>query len=225
MALLTAVNQTKYTPDLSILNVTGTTVDYAWSAMPGSQPLTGNNTVFIWQTAQQMIPSYPPVQPSRAVSSNNEDGSDQFSGLQITNEAYLIGYGVGPDIANICMLAAIPAGATSSNDAVSVLPDLTVTVVGSTSISYSYTMPDGTRPGSDGDWVGLWKGQSESSLWTTPPTWSRQVTSTEPAGNGSFTNVQVLRGTKYTLGYFKGGWSATTKPKQSTLACSSTIDN
>ena len=213
--------QTKYQPTFSLTNVTGTTIDYAWETMPGNLPKTNGNTAFLWQTSAQQVPSAAPIQ-SQAVGSDNEDGSDQFGSLQVTEEAYLVAYAVGGEVANIVMLAMVPAGADVASQ--TVVPDVTITFVGSTSISFSYAMPPGTQPGADGDWVGIWQGVGESALYASPPMGMQPIAGGSPSGNGAFTGIQVLRGTQYTIGYFKGGWDPK-KPTQTTLACSTSVGN
>jgi len=211
--------QTKYQPTFSLTNVTGTTIDYAWETMPGNLPETYGNTVFLWQTAAQQVPSTAPAK-SQAVGSDDEDGSDQFGELQLTEESYLVAYAVGGKVANIVMLAMVPAAGETASQIV--VPDVMITFVGSTSISFSYEMPPGTQPGVDGDWVGIWEGVGESALYASPPMGIQAIDEGSPSGEGAFRGIEVLRDTKYTIGYFKGGWDPK-KPTQTTLACSASI--
>jgi hypothetical protein len=93
---------------------------------------------------------------------------------------------------------------------------------GTDSVLFTYAMPNGTTPNSDGDWAGLWKGQPESQLYKTKPTWFIPISSDDPQSSDGFENVTIVRQTEYTIGYFKGGYDKTS-PKQTTLACSVTF--
>lgn len=218
-----SVNQTLIQPSISIDDVTKDQIDYSWNTMPGNQPQTNSNTLFLWQTASLQVPTGDKPLQTHTVGSNNEQGSDTFGDLSVGVTAYLIGYAVGTDVANVCMLVLIPAVSDAADKATTAIPKISFKTVGATSISYSYAMPEGTQPASDGDWVGLWQGVGEAVLYATPPFAQQQVNSSSNTGDGSFTNITVERGTEYTLGYFKGGWSAKTAPNQATLACASSF--
>jgi hypothetical protein len=209
---------TGLTTKVSVLAIAGNALPYEFHTMPGNQPNKNGNTVFLWQTSTNAIPSNPP-QNSAAVPENRPDGSDSIK-VQVTTDAYLLGYATGGDIKNCCATAFLPA--SGGGDPVSTTPSVTTWVIGSSSVSFNYALPGGTRPQSDGDWAGLWQGQGESGLYTVPPTWFVPIGQNDPVSNGAFTNVSVLRGTQYTIGYFKGGYDKT-QPKQSTLACSVTF--
>jgi hypothetical protein len=222
MPVTTLIAQTQYATGFTVPDggVQGNSIQYDWSTMPGNQPQTNANAVFLWQTRAQMIPSTAP-QSTQPVGSNAEDGSDSFSGLTVTTESYLIGYGVGADVANICATVFIPT--LGGGDPVPQEPSVSLGVMGPTSLSFLYALPQGTNPAANGDWAGLWEGQGESALYSLPPTWSVPINSAQPSDNGAFTNIALKRNTVYTVGYFKGGYSKT-KPKQTTLACSTTFN-
>src|ERR1700761_9291206 len=103
MAVSTLIAQTQYATGFTVPagGVLGDSIAYDYSTMPGNQPQTNADTVFLWQTGAQMIPATSP-QSTQAVGSNSEDGSDSFSDLTVTTDSYLIGFGVGADVANIC---------------------------------------------------------------------------------------------------------------------------
>jgi hypothetical protein len=200
--------------------VTGTQITFDYDSMPANQPSTYANTVFIWQTASQSIPINTQPKASWSVPTNQPNGSNVFTGLAVTSESYLLGYAVGPKVANICATVFVPV--LGQGNPISQSPNATVINVGPTSLSFSYTMPQGSQPLGDGDWAGLWEGQGESVLYSVPPKWFTQIGLSSYTGNWAFNNVTILRSTPYTLGYFKGGWDAKA-PKQTTLACSSTF--
>ena len=202
-------------------DVGGTQIGYTFNTMPGNQPSTNSNTVFIWQTSSQQIPSSDPLHKS-AVQVDTPDGSDVFTGLDVTNLSYLLAYAVGPDRTNAVALVFVPS--LNSKDQITIFqPSLSVRP-GTTSVTFQYAMPGGTHPKADGDWAGLWEGQPESALYGTKPTWFVPIGDDAPVSAGAFRNVAIRRGYQYTVGYFKGGYDKTS-PKQTTLACSDTFQN
>ena len=202
-------------------DVGGTQIQYTFTTMPGNLPSTNSNTVFIWQTSSQQIPSSKPLKSS-AVQVDTPDGSDVFQGLDVTNLSYLLAYAVGPDVKNSVALVFVPS-LNSKGSIVVFQPSISVRPE-TNSVTFQYAMPGGTQPKSDGDWAGLWEGQPESALYATKPTWFVPIDDDAPVSAGAFRDVAILRGYQYTVGYFKGGYDKAT-PKQTTLACSDTFQN
>jgi hypothetical protein len=202
-------------------DVSGNQIGYMYNTMPGNQPSTYGNTVFIWQTPSEQIPPSKPLKKS-AVAGDTPDGSDVFEGLEVTNNSYLLAYATGPELKNAVALVFVPS-IESKGPITEFQPSLSVRP-GTTSVTFQYAMPGGTRPKTDGDWAGLWEGQPESALYGTKPTWFVPITEDAPVSGGAFRGVSLRRGYQYTVGYFKGGYDAT-NPKQTTLACSDTFQN
>lgn len=206
-------------------DVTGTQITYRYDTMPGNQPNAYGNTVFIWQTSQVFIPVSTQPAHSQIVQSPQPNGSSVFQGLSVSSEPYLVAFAVGNSVKNIVAAVFVPS--TDSHqppyDPVQA-PSILVTNKGSTSVSFSYAMPAGMTPQADGDWVGLWQGQTEAVLYNMPPTWFVQLGSNNNAGNFgiNLSSGNIQRGVTYTLGYFKGGY-AQSNPKQTTLAASTTF--
>jgi hypothetical protein len=194
-----------------------TQIQYRYDTMPGNQPSSYADTVFIWQTSQQEIPVGMPWLNKHQIPNNTPNGDDTFDALKVTTESYLLGFGVGPEVRNICATIFVPAEAVGG-DPTLWTPAAVVTAKGTNSVTYQFSMPPGSQPQADGDWVGLWEGQPPSALYGVPPNWFAQVPVNSSKGNGSINGVTILRGTQYTLGYFKGGFQ-TSRPKQTTLAC------
>jgi hypothetical protein len=205
-------------------DVTGTQITFHYDTMPGNQPNAYANNVYLWQTSQQAIPVNTPPYNSQIISSNQPNGSNAFMGLSVSSESYLVAYAVGNDPKNIVASVFIPATGGGTANPTSSAPSLQVTNVGSTSVSFAFAMPEGMTPQSDGDWVGLWQGAGEAVLYTRAPTWFGQIGTNANQGNWgiNLSNGNIQRGTRYTLGYFKGGY-APTSPRQSTLAASTSF--
>jgi hypothetical protein len=208
-------------------DVTGTQITFHYDTMPGNQPNSYGDTVFLWQTSQQAIPINTAPLNSQLISNNQPNGSNVFMNLSVSSESYLVALATGNSVKNI--VASVFIQATGGGSATPVAPapaapQILVTSYGSTSVSFSYVTPIGMTPQSDGDWVGLWQGQGQSVLYSLPPTWFVQLGSNANQGNWgiNLSSGNIQRGTIYTLGYFKGGY-AQTNPKQTTLAASTTF--
>jgi hypothetical protein len=192
-------------------------ITYHYDTMPGNQPASYADTVFIWQTSRQEIPVGTPWLYKHQIPNNTPNGDDTFDQLDVTVESYLLGLGVGPDVKNICATIFVPAQAVGGDPTLHT-PAAVVTIMGTNTVSFQYTMPPGSQPGADGDWAGLWEGQPPSALYGVPPKWFAPVDRSTSQGSSSINGVTILRNTQYTLGYFKGGYQST-RPKQTTLAC------
>lgn len=219
------LDQSLVTTGFLVTNIFGTQIDYEYHGMPGNRPGPYGNTIYIWQTSSRDIPRNMPFKKSDKPQGDSPDGTGTFDGLTIGNDSYLLAYSVGNDdqtFKNICASVFVPR--VGGGDPESFLPVISTATIGSTSVSYAYTMPGGSTPNADGDWVGLWQGQPPAALYTVAPTAFAKVPENLSEGRGSINNVTILRGVSYTLGYFKGGWDQL-KPKQTTLACATTFKN
>ncbi|MGC3028958.1 hypothetical protein ACPUER_28110 [Burkholderia sp. DN3021] len=208
-------------------DVTGTQITFHYDSMPGNQPNTYGNTVFLWQTSQPFIPVNTQPLNAQLITNNQPNGSNVFLGLSVSSEPYLVAFAVGNSVKNIVDSVYIQASGNQPPDPVHPTlqsPSILVTSYGSTSVSFSYTTPVGMTPQSDGDWVGLWQGQGASVVYSLPPTWFGQLGSNANQGNWglNLSSGNIQRGTMYTLAYFKGGY-AQTNPKQTTLAATTTF--
>jgi hypothetical protein len=188
--------------------ISGTDILLSYNTMPGNQPSSYSNTAFIWQ-ASGAIPYNQAPLSSQAVSTNTQNGSMDFSDLEVQAKAYVIGYAVGSNVANICSWVSIPPGTGSTTTYQSsvwttpdgVLPDV---------VLVHYDTPVGNQPQTNSQWIGIWQGAAPS--YTTPPL------AQTPVGNNNATGqvglaVTLLRGTTYSLAYFMG-------QKQTTMASS-----
>lgn len=230
MALMLSVpQQTSYATSLSLQpsDVSGNQILAHFDSMPGNQPSNYGNTLFLWQTGAQIVPINTQPQSFTAIGTNQPNAAWLFMNLDVTSEPYLLAYAVGGDPSNIVSTVFIPASSAGLTAYTSMNATVTVTGIMSTEIAFFYAAPLGQSPLAQGDWVGLWPGQSEGTLYTTPPTFVAQISTTASQGNWGLNLVSggIQSGTMYTLGYFKGGWNAAapTHSTQTTLACSTTF--
>ncbi|MQY09300.1 hypothetical protein [Actinomadura macrotermitis] len=193
-------------------------VGYDFDTMPGNRPKKNGNKVYIWESNS---PNIPRTQDPREtpVNIDRPDGDGSFS-VELTTQSYLLGYAVGPDVENVCATVFVPA--LGDGDPEIYPPTITLGRIGTNVLTFTYSMPGGSQPLADNDWVGLWENQTSPSLYTLPPKWFDQLPENTARGEGFLRNVRLLRQTPYILGYFKGGYDAT-RPVQTTLACALTF--
>lgn len=204
---------------------TGTTIPVAYNTMPGNQPADYGNTLFLWQSAENTIPWASKPQKSQSISTNTQTGSAVFNDLNVTTNAYIIGYAVGPDKTQICASVYVPA---IGGSAAEIKEALAVAVAqgnqdcvsvqafpGSTSVQVNYHTLDSYEPAANKNWVGIWE-RGTVPLSGAEPIMKVGITSNSPTGSTGFNNIPLLRGHTYAVGYFMG-------EKQSMLAASYTF--
>ncbi len=181
-----------------VTGATGTTLDLNYKGLPGNQPTTYQNFVAVWQGT--IVPWNQPPMRTMKIPGNFVEGSLVVDGVQIAELAYTVGYGVGPEITEICASAILGVGAqTGPTDSVS----LSLNRVGTTSVSVHYSVLDGYLPATNHNWLGLWNGRVNP--YAAPPLLARApVPMDMSAGDVGFNGVVITRGTTYTLVYFMG---------------------
>ncbi|MET3132786.1 hypothetical protein AAKU55_003066 [Oxalobacteraceae bacterium GrIS 1.11] len=208
VSMLSLVTTTSAGTTVNAPSVSATDILLTYTTLPGNQPSSYSNTVFIWQNPDG-IPYNQTPQASQAVPTNTQNGSMDFDDLQVQNKAYTIGYATGPNVSNICSWVSIPAGMgpnTTFQTSLSVPPNGIQPDV----VLVAYDTPVGNQPQTAGQWIGIWQGSAPS--YTVAPL--AQVTvSNNNATSQIALEVTLLRGTSYCLGYFMGA-------KQTTLAAS-----
>src|SRR5262249_4694012 len=74
-----AADAQSYTTNFNANGVGGTQIQYNYDTMPGNQPVTYGNTVYMWQTTSTSIPTGVPPMTSAPVTPNQPNGSNAFS--------------------------------------------------------------------------------------------------------------------------------------------------
>jgi hypothetical protein len=204
-----ATNQTTAGTTVSAEAVSANNILLKFAGMPGNQPASYSNTVFLWQEPQ-IIPYAMPPLASQVIPTNNENGEVVLANLQLQMQPYTVGYAVGPEVTNVCSWVSIaPDGATTTFQT-----SLQVVAVSLQMVVVQYETPAGCQPGVYGHWIGLWQGPSASH--TIPPIASVQIGANNSQGNIALEVPNVLPGKTYSVGYFMG-------QKQTTLAASCTF--
>lgn len=221
-------NTDSYTTKLNVEQVTGDFIVTSYMTMPRNRPNTYKNYATVWQKSSDVIPWDEAPKETETATSDQETGNIIFDKFTVTGNSYVMGYAVGDLLTgsdqqrygNICATAYIPAGATSATSTFQ--PSLTLGDVLPNLVTFTYTLPDGITPKTNGAWVGVWR--AETASYTNPPQVAMLISKNVSSASQVF-NMDVGIGETYTLGLYMSGYSSTT-PTQSdltTLACSLTF--
>jgi hypothetical protein len=211
---------------------TGTQIGVRYDTPNGNQPNSFGNALWIWQTGNQ-VPWASPGE-STPIPGNTPSGDHVFTGLDVTNLSYLIGYSVGPKgdsnwlYPNVVATVFIPAlggsntGSEEAQQGEVFSPNVSMYSFGSNYITAKFDMLAGFNPEKAKTYVGIWEGQVAS--YTQAPQWSGPAIGSNSSGYISITNIKVLRGTTYTIGLFASGYDSNpSNLKQTALAATSTF--
>lgn len=201
---------------LTINVVGGTLVNIGYTTPTGNNPAAFGNTLHLWSTSAGTVPWNRPPEASAAVIGSAERSDQNLLDISITDDAYLIGYAVGPVRAapawspycGVVASAFIPPG-TGGSDGASYAyasPKLDLDFVGSASLVYRFAFLSGFRARSSGAWVGLWTGSTAS--YTVPPDWFDAIRLDSEAGVSGLNGIRIVRGGTYALGLFAEGYDA-----------------
>ena len=203
------------TPDLQtcsvvIENYTADTVSLRYCGLSGNQPKSYANFLAIWESA--VIPWTVEPLARQEILQNRETGSQVLTGMKITSSNYIVGYGVGDKITDICATAQISAGGLKSPPS---CVHISIAYVGSNSLSVNYSTLPGYLPKTYRNWIGLWEGYA--SPYNAPEPVGRSfIESDSTQGTAALNNVELGIDSTYTLIYFMGddpteGWPRTLK--------------
>jgi len=191
---------------IQVTQVRPTVISVKYELLPDNQPSTYGNFVALWQNSR--IPWDNPPLKTFPIPTNSQHGTASFTGITVTSNPYIVGLSVGParqdsqKYANVCSTASInPIG----NDFQSALA---VVDIQPNSLTIDFRLPPGSRPLTNGAWLGLWTGQAGS--YTTPPDVKNgivQPDANQPAATVSFNNIELGAGAEYTVCLFTTGWN------------------
>jgi hypothetical protein len=192
--------------------VSANQINFLFSTPNGNQPNASGDQIYIWQSGNQ-VPWATAALNSQPVTVNTPQGDGSFTGLNVTNLPYIIGFAVGPtqtiagwtQYPNVVATAWVPP--IGDDNYQYFTPSIKTAYVGTTSLTASYDFLSGFNPQAAGAWVGLWEGTAAS--YYSPPKWFSAINSTNNTGIASFNNILITRGTNYTLGLFPTGVNVT----------------
>ncbi|SFD59869.1 hypothetical protein SAMN05518672_102554 [Chitinophaga sp. CF118] len=218
------------TTTINISNVSAEAIDVDYDTMPGNQPNTYGNFLAIWQNYDTIPWNTEPLK-TFPVPTNTPSGSASFTGLNVNNNSYIIGYAVGSILngsvqkyGNICATAFIPAASSNGDQGTIFTPSISNFNIGSTSVSFQFELPDGITPQTNGAWAAIWKGGNPSYFSTTPLS-AIPISPDSSSGRAAFNNVTIGRGITYTVAIFMSGYNAAGGSTQRAVACSASFTN
>jgi hypothetical protein len=183
---------------VSIENYTADTVTAKYVGLPGNQPSINKNFLAIWQDS--VIPWSTPPDASKVIPLNRPTGTVTLSGLTITMNTYIVGYGVGPGSSTICASAILSAGGLRGAPS---SIQLGLVYVGTDTVVVNYATLSGYLPAKNHNWIGLWRGYA-SPYETTAPAGSVQIPTDVTSASVAIDGVAIAINSPYTLIYFMG---------------------
>ena len=211
-ALTLAPPATLTATSINVTSVSGNSVGVQYSGLPGNNPGGASNFIAIFQATSQDFPFGTGNKPIATFNvTGNVSGAVTIPADILINTAYVVGYAVGPMVsapaqpyANVCATAYIPASGSAYG---SFSPSIGLIDVQSNTISCNYNLPSSLLPQTNGAWAGLWVGNNPS--YGAAPNLYAHVNSIESTGGPLiFNNVQINRGTLFSIALFATGWQA-----------------
>ena len=211
-ALIASGNISRYT-HFTANSVMADTIGLSYDTMPGNSPKQYQNFVAIWQN-QNQIPWNLDPENTHKIEAGSQAGSSSFDGLDVTNNSYIIGYGVGPKISNICSTVFVPEGQFDPTKAQLFHTSVSTVFVGTTSVTFKFQTPVGYTPKTNKNWAGIWRGSTVP--YVGDPIKKVDIALDVAEGSQGINGIELLRATTYSIGYFTG-------PDQTNLAASVTF--
>ena len=215
---------------ITTAGVTANQISLEYSTPNGNQPADNGNTVFLWQSGNE-IPWQSADLASQPIGMNTPSGGLSFEGLDVTTLSYIVGYAVGPKAnneswpyGNVAASVFIPAmgesGESTGQPSFSAIDLSSYTTY---SVTTQYTMLNGANPLMAGSYVGIWEGPSAS--YASPPMAVTPIQSSSSRGTASINNITLTRGTLYTVALFVTGFNyqLPLQSNQLRLACTHTF--
>lgn len=214
------------TTNVSIDYITADTIGVSYNTLPGNMPNTYGNFVAIWQNSNSIPWNSEPLK-TQPIPDNTQKGSFNFTGLDIAKNQYIVGYSVGAKLTtgqtygNVCSTAYAPS--SDPTQQVKEVSSLGLVFVGPSSLAFSFKLPNGCTPESNGAWCGMWR--SSNGSYNNAPDEAIPVNINTESGTLSFNSVTIGLGQTYTIAFFMSGWNGGSSPVQTTMACTLTFTN
>jgi len=189
----------------AITSISPTSIDIHYNTLDGNQPGSYGNYVAIWQSNSMLPWSKTPIQVQAMTGNEQSSGDMVFKDLELTNESYLVGYSVVPEVSgvnNFCACGLIENCSLTKMIISSLRMNLES--VTSNTLKLSYQALSGFNPSRYNSWVGLWKGNPD--LYTSSPSHAVKVDSAQDNDMVIFDNIKILRSSTYTAAFVMNGW-------------------
>ncbi len=203
-----SIQQTILKNEFNGMLQSGTVVSLTYKALQGTHPKDFGYFVALWEGDQ--IQDIKSAKQTKPISLNDQAGSLEFSGLNITSSDYIIGLGVNNSDGSksICSTLSIPSSVGIGEPLSGVTSDVSLpTGFGSHSVTAHYVTPLYNTPMDNSNWIGLFLGSFTSNMFRgINVIQTADVSSNIASGLAVMNNIKggLIRFQKYTLVYGMG---------------------
>jgi hypothetical protein len=184
---------------IEVVHATGQTLSVQFTTVPGNHPKENKNTLTLWQ-GTVIDWKNPGKGITQLVKNNDSEGTYIMDGLDLSKKDYIVGYSVTGDVPGIGASAIAKPSNILMLAPTSVTLEIGTLVSGQLGISYATLR--GNKPLTNGNWLGLWRGDIDP-FDPGEPQETRLPPDDVNAGSVTFTTELRSRST-YTVGYFMG---------------------
>ncbi|WP_043263580.1 hypothetical protein [Streptomyces sp. CT34] len=209
--------ETTFATKFTVTGGSGTLLNYTINTIDGNVPNQNGNTLFLWQASTLNVPPGKPI-ASTSVNLDSPTGSGVWQ-VETPSKKHLLGFAVGTDVKNICALVLIDENKKQIGQ---FHPSCILKDKSADYVEFDYMVPKGKHPMSDGDWYGLWKGDSVDDLYDKEKAYVAMGKPSKDESSGTAVlTYKFPSKQKFTIGYFKGGYGQ--PPQRTTLASALTF--
>jgi len=177
----------------------GTVIKYI--TLGQNQPKANANQLYVWETTSENVPWGTATVGSTAIDSNRAVNSQKLDFQFRLGPDFIVGYAMAADPNTTCATIYIPSDAFKDPSKVKTR-ELMINVpnYGSGFVQVKYTGLPLYRPEANGNWVGIWSGDSVPYSGVDPLAKSN-IRGAEPNGLATI-SVDLNLGSTYAVGYF-----------------------
>jgi len=184
---------------IEVVYATGQTVSVHFKTVPGNHPEEFENTLTLWQ-GTVIDWKNPGKGNTQKVNNSDYEGTFIMKELNLSKKDYIVGYSTTGEVPGICASAIVKGGDIKMLAPTSVTLEIGTLEPGQLEISYATLR--GNKPLTNGNWLGLWRGDVDP-FEPGEPQETRLPPDDVNAGSVIFTTV-LKSGSTYTVGYFMG---------------------
>lgn len=208
-----------------VSDITGDRASIIYHTLPGNLPNTNGNYLALWQSPDETVPwdRLPDENHTCSVFMDAPEGDLIMTDLDLPEDSYLIAYSLSPkattpDENNFCASVFLPK-LDAGSAAAPALVTMDVLDISSYSAIIRYHALSGCTPKSHGSWIGIW--DERDSFLHDDPLSAVPLTKNSDQGEVALNNFKIIKGHRYTVGYFTGGYDPKLEKKspRTQLAC------
>ncbi|MCG1048663.1 hypothetical protein [Mycetohabitans sp. B6] len=179
----------------------------------GNKPAEYSNYLFVWNGSQVPWNETPLIELGA-----EKDGMPiSQEGFKFTNQQYIIGYSVGPNVnspneknsdgaspyRNVCATAVLPAN-WKLEDIIIDPSNLSVSTISTRVVTFTFKFPNGFNPGANKSWIGLFNGHVIP--YDLDPFAFVPITTTTSLGSVAIGQLAISPGETYTAALYTCGY-------------------